>query len=162
MTLRTLLYAVLVLSLTGCVVYGGRGHYSPGYSGPRYDHDRWGHDYRRDDGRSVIIYQPSDDRRYYSRDRYVPRPDSRDGHRDDRHHGASRDHGRDRDRRSQGNSHSVVPRHPRQEQAEHNRQGQRQPGYNRQDPRQQQGDRQQVRRQDADRRDRRDSPRYSR
>lgn len=162
MTLRTLLYAVLVLSLTGCVAYGGGGHYSPGYSGHRYDHDRWDNDYRRGNDRSVIIYQQGHERHYGSGYRYNPRPDNRDGHRDDRRHEQSRDRARDRDRRSQGDSHYVVPRHPRQGQAEHNRQGLRQPGYNRQDPRQQQGDRQQVRRQDADRRDRRDSPRYSR
>lgn len=163
MTLRTLLCAVLVLSLTGCVAYGGGGrHYSPGWgnSGYRYDHDRWDNDYRRGNDRSVIIYQQGHERNYGSGYRYNPRPDSHDGHRynprdgrrDDRRHEQSRDNGRDRDRardrdrHSQGNDRSVVPRQPRQEQAEHNRQGQRQQGQaegNRQNQRQPQYSRQQ-------------------
>lgn len=158
MTIRTLLCAVLVLSLTGCVAYGGRGHYSPGwgYSGYRHDHDRWDHDYRRDQGRSVIIYQQGHDRHHDPRYRYVPRPDSHDGHRynprdgrrDDRRHEQSRDNGRDRDRdrRAQNNGHSVVPR-----QAEGHRQDQRQPHYSRQEQRQQRGNWQIRREQDQGR-----------
>lgn len=118
MNLRTLLCAVLGLSLLGCEVYGGDRRDVPnrgGYADHDRRDDRRRNDdrYRNDDRRNVIILHQRNDRRFDQgyRNSYNSRHDPRFGPRDNRRYNGYREPPRAWNQPPRGGHYYAPPSH---------------------------------------------------